>query len=90
MTAISVDGLVALLLRLRYKEILTLKRMYISIATFWSLSSITTLYCFLKKPYNILVWPYRTFKLRCNLSRLVHKDFPRSQSSSGLKIQDHA
>ena len=50
MTAISVDRLVALLLRLRYKEILTLKRMYISIATFWPLSSITTLCCFLNHP----------------------------------------
>ena len=90
MTAISVDGLVALLLRLRYKEILTLKRMYISIATF--LASIKYCYFVLlfKQPYNILVWPYRTFNLRRNLSRLVHKDFPRSQSSSGLKIQDHA
>ena len=55
MTAISVDGLVALLLRLRYKEILTLKRMYISIATFWSLSSITTLYCFLN---NLITFWY--------------------------------
>ena len=90
MTAISVDGLVALLLRLRYKEILTLKRMYISIATFL----VSIKYCYFvllfKQPYNILVWPYRTFNLRCNLRRLVHKDFPRSQSSSGLKIQDHA
>ena len=35
MTAISVDRLLVLLLGLRYKEIVTLKRIYITVATFW-------------------------------------------------------
>ena len=35
MTAISVDRLLALLLGLRYKQIVTLKRMYIIVTTFW-------------------------------------------------------
>ena len=90
MTAISVDGLVALLLRLRYKEILNFEAHVYQ----HSYILVSIKYCYFvllfKQPYNILVWPYRTFNLRCNLSRLVHKDFPRSQSSSGLKIQDHA
>ena len=37
MTAISVDRLLALLLGLRYKEIVTLKRIYIIVASFWVL-----------------------------------------------------
>ena len=35
MTAISVDRLLALLLRLRYKQIITLKRTYVTVITFW-------------------------------------------------------
>ena len=35
MTAISVDRLLALLLGLRYKQIVTLKRTYIIVTTFW-------------------------------------------------------
>ena len=35
MTAISVDRLLALLLGLRYKQIVTLKRTYLIVATFW-------------------------------------------------------
>ena len=37
MTAISVDRLLALLLGLRYKQIVTLKRTYIIVTTFWVL-----------------------------------------------------
>ena len=43
MTAISVDRLLALLLGLRYKQIVTLKRTYIIVATFW----VFTLFAFL-------------------------------------------
>ena len=34
-------------------------------------------------PHNHLVQPYRYIILPGNLNRLVHKDFPRSQASSG-------
>ena len=37
MTAICVDRLLALLLGLRYKQIVTLKRTYIIVTTFWVL-----------------------------------------------------
>ncbi|CAH3165968.1 unnamed protein product [Pocillopora meandrina] len=43
MTAISVDRLLALLLGLRYKQIVTLKRTYIIVATIWILSLVTSL-----------------------------------------------
>ena len=41
--AISVDRLLALLLGLRYRELVTLKRTYIIVATFWVLSGFTAL-----------------------------------------------
>ena len=43
MTAISVDRLLALLLGLRYKQIVTLKRTYIIVATFWILAIVSSL-----------------------------------------------
>ena len=42
MTAISVDRLLALLLGLRYKEIVTLKRIYIIVASFWVLCPVAS------------------------------------------------
>ena len=38
LTAISVDRLLALLLRLRYKQVATLKRTYIAVIVFWIVS----------------------------------------------------
>ena len=43
MAAISVDRLIALLSGLRYKEIVTLKRIYIIIASFWVLCLVASL-----------------------------------------------
>ena len=43
MTAISVDRLLALLLGLRYKQIVTLKRTYIIVATIWILALVSSL-----------------------------------------------
>ena len=40
MTAISVDRLLALLLRLSYKQVVTLKRMYVAVVAFWVVSSV--------------------------------------------------
>ena len=66
MTAISVDRLLALLLGLRYKEIVTLKRIYIIIASFWVLclvaslctifdQRITALYALILVPLSLLI-----------------------------------
>ena len=43
MTTISVDRLLALLLRLRYRQVVILRRIYIVIATFWIISGVATL-----------------------------------------------
>ena len=42
LTAISVDRLLALLLGLRYKQVVTLKRAYVIVLTFWLLSTALT------------------------------------------------
>ncbi|CAH3166007.1 unnamed protein product [Pocillopora meandrina] len=47
MTAISVDRLLALLLGLRYKQIVTLKRTYIIVATIWILAIVSSLWALL-------------------------------------------
>ena len=40
--------------------------------------------------YSLLVHPYRYIILPGNLNRLVHKDFPRSQSSSGSNTRSRS
>ena len=82
LTAISVDRLLAKLLGLRYKEIVTLKRTYHfsyrlgCMSSHWFIISS-------QLPYNPMVHPYSYTILSDNLSRLVHKDFLRSRSSPG-------
>ena len=44
MAAMSVDRLLALLLGLRYKQIVTLKRTYVIVVTLWIITVVTTLY----------------------------------------------
>ena len=66
MTVISMDRLIALLSGLRYKEIVTLKRIYIIIASFWVLclvaslctifdQRITALYALILVPLSLLI-----------------------------------
>ena len=53
-TAISVDRLLALQLGLRYKQVVTLKRTYIILATFWIVSCISA-FCYVLDP-QISFW----------------------------------
>ena len=78
LTAISVDRLLALLLGLRYREIVTLRRTYrlCCMCSHWFILSF-------QLPYNLLVQSYRATIMPSYLNRLVYKDFLRSQSSSG-------
>ena len=46
LTAISVDRLLALILGLRYRQVVTLKRTYVIVATFWVVSGVAAL-CFI-------------------------------------------
>ena len=48
-TVISVDRLLALLLGLRYRQVVTLKRTYMIVATFWVVSGVATL-CYILDP----------------------------------------
>ena len=64
-TAISVDRLLALSLRLRYKRIVSLKRMYIIVATFWALSGFSA-FCHILDP-RISFWLSRVLTPSCLL-----------------------
>ncbi len=54
LTAISVDRLLALLLGLRYKQVVTLKRAYVIVVTVWVVSTIISAMYFLNRPINSL------------------------------------
>ena len=54
MTAITVDRLLALLLRLRYRQTVTLKRKSIILAANWVLSGVSAL-CYISD-YRITLW----------------------------------
>ena len=55
MTAISVDRLLALMLGLRYKQIVTLKRTYIIVTTFWVFTLVASLSGFF---YHRIIFMY--------------------------------
>ena len=63
LTAISVDRLLALLLRLRYKEIVTLRRTYIILAIFWFVSLFAGVFSLLN--YTITIWCSFIISLFC-------------------------
>ena len=61
MAAISVDRLLALLLGLRYRQIVSLKRMYALVATFWLLSSLAG-FCYMLD-HRITIWYGQTTRI---------------------------
>ena len=69
MTAISVDRLLALLLGLRYRHIVTLKRTYIVVVTFWVLSSVAAL-CY-TLDHRITAWYDLTVVPLCYVISIV-------------------
>ena len=69
MTAISVDRLLALLLGLRYRHIVTLKRTYIVVVTFWVLSSVAA-FCY-TLDHRITTWYGRTVVPLCYVISIV-------------------
>ena len=87
MTAISVDRLLALLLGLRYKQIVTLKRTYIIVTTFWVFTLVASLSGFFLSPYNLYVQLPSYIILPGNIIRIVHKDFLHSQISSSTSTR---
>ena len=78
MTAISVDRLLALLLGLRYKQIVTLKRTYIIVTTFWVFNLVASLselfhhriifwYCCLVTSFCLVISVASYTKIFCTL-----------------------
>ena len=105
LTAISVDRLLAMLLGLRYKEIVTLRRTYIIIAIFWVLSLVVGLFFHLNYRITRLYgnWDEKSFKkfqkFWCTLigapSCLVisiasYTKIFRALSHHQAQVQDHA
>ena len=89
LTAISVDRLLALLLRLRYKEIVNLRRTYIILAIFWFVSLFAGLFLLLN--YTITIWCSFIISLFCLVtSTASYTKIFRALSHHQAQIQDHA
>ena len=67
LTAISVDRLLALLLGLRYRQVVTLSRAYATVIVFWAASTVSSIMeLFLN--FLIMLWCQMTFVLLCLLT----------------------
>ena len=100
MTAISVDRLLALLLGLRYKQIVTLKRTYIIVTTFWVFTLVASLcgifyrriillYSRLVTSFCLIISLASYTKIFCNL-RYHQAQVGDQQQSSQTKAQNMA
>ena len=88
-TAISVDRLLAMLLGLRYKEIVTLRRTYIILAIVWVTCLVTGLFFLLN--YSITFWCIRIGIPFCLLiSIAAYTKIFRALRHHQAQIQDHA
>ena len=89
MTAISVDRLLAMLLGLRYKEIVTLRRTYIILAIFWIVSLLSGLFFHLN--YRITFWLSVTGAPLCLVISIAsYTKIFRALSHHQAQIQDYA
>ena len=89
MTAISVDRLLAMLLGLRYKEIVTLRRTYIILAIVWVVCLIAGLFSHLD--HRITLWCSPISISSCLvLSVASYTKIFRALSHHRAQIQDHA
>ena len=87
-TAISVDRLLAMLLGLRYKEIVTLRRTYIILAIFWIVSLVSGLFFHLN--YRITFWLSVTGAPLCLVISIAsYTKIFRALSHHQAQIQDH-
>ena len=89
LTAISVDRLLAMLLGLRYKAIVTLRRMYIVLAIFWVACLVTGLFSHLN--YRIAFWYTLIGTPSCLVISIVsYTKIFRALSHHQAQVQDHA
>ena len=87
--AISVDRLLAMLLGLRYKEIVTLRRTYIILAIFWIVSLLSGLFFHLN--YRITFWLSFTGAPLCLVISIAsYTKIFRAISHHQAQIQDYA
>ena len=93
MTAISVDRLLALLLRLRYRQVVTLKRMYATVAIVWVVSIaaaamffwhylITLWYSYIFIPLCLVTSISSYTKIFCTLRHLHNPIQPEQQNQA--------
>ena len=88
-TAISVDRLLAMLLGLRYKEIVTLRRTYIIFAIFWIVSLLSGLFFHLN--YRVTFWLSFTAAPLCLVISIAsYTKIFRAISHHQAQIQDYA
>ena len=89
LTTISVDRLLAMLLGLRYKEIVTLRRTYIILAIFWIVSLVSGLFFHLN--YRITFWLSVTGAPLCLVISIAsYTKIFRAISHHQAQIQDYA
>ena len=88
LTAISVDRLLALLLGLRYKQVVTLKRTYIVVATFWVVSSVNASFHILDP--RITFWGVGLGVSSCLIISIAsYTKIFRTLSNHHSQVQDH-
>ena len=68
-TAISVDRLLALLLGLRYRQVVTLKRTYLIVVTFWVVSTVAATSCLVNDV--ITYWYGKVMILSCLFTSII-------------------
>ena len=88
LTAISVDRLLALLLGLRYRQVVTLKRTYMIVATFWVVSGVAAL-CYsldlrITRWYGYIVIPSCLVISIASYTKIF-----RTLSDHHTQVQDH-
>ena len=88
MMAISVDRLIALLSGLRYKEIVTLKRIYIIIASFWVLCLVASL-CTIFDQRIIALCAYILIPISLLISLASYTKIFRTLRNHQEQVQDH-
>ena len=89
LTAISVDRLLAMLLGLRYKEVVTLRCTYIILAIFWIVSLVSGLFFHLN--YRITFWLSVTGAPLCLVISIAsYTKIFRALSHHQAQIQDYA
>ena len=86
--AISVDRLLALLLGLRYRQVVTLKRTCMIVATFWVVSSIAAL-CYILDPRITFWYGYIVIPSCLVISFASYTKIFRALNHHHVQVQDH-